>query len=301
MKIALIIPTLNAGDLACKFIDAFKSQKLKPQKVIVIDSGSTDNTLKIFGDIATDIYKIDKRDFNHGLTRNVGIDKVRDFDIAIFMSQDAILANEEAFYHLTKHFEDLMVGATYGRQLPRKEANPIEAHARLFNYPDKTIIKSKEDIKHLGIKVAFGSNSFSAFSIKHLLEVNGFPYTILSEETYVLAKLILKNYKIVYESKACVYHSHGYSIKEEFKRYFDTGVFHAQNPWIMQTFGKAQDEGKKFVKSEIRHLLKENPKLIPEAILRDISKYIAFKMGLKEKYIPKSIKKKLSMHKSFWE
>lgn len=300
-KIALVIPVLNAKKWADAFVDSFKNQTLKPQKVVIIDSQSSDNSLNTFGKIATDIYSIKKEEFNHGLTRNFILQKLTNFDIVVFMTQDAILASPYSLENLTKHFEDESVGAVYGRQLPRKNAHPIEAHARIFNYPDKSQIKTKEDIKTLGIKTVFGSNSFAGYNIKHLIEVGGFPKTILSEDTYAFAKLILSGYKIIYDKDATVYHSHYLSIREEFKRYFDTGVFHAKNPWIMDIFGKAQDEGKKFVKSELSYLWNTQKTLIPQALLRTISKYLAFKIGTKEAYLPIFIKKKLSMHKNFWQ
>ncbi|MFE0678513.1 hypothetical protein ACFW26_34910, partial [Streptomyces sp. NPDC058867] len=46
-----------------------------------------------------------------------------------------------------------------------------------------------------------------------------------------------------------VHHSHSYSIGEEFRRYFDVGVMHARAPWLLDRFGKAEGEGKRFVQS----------------------------------------------------
>lgn len=52
--------------------------------------------------------------------------------------------------------------------------------------------------------------------------------SILSKDTNVAAKMILVEYSIAYVAEAMVYHSHDYTILEEFKRYFDIGVFYGR-------------------------------------------------------------------------
>jgi len=52
-----------------------------------------------------------------------------------------------------------------------------------------------------------------------------------------------------------VFHSHDYSFLDEFKRYFDIGVFHTNTSWLQQTFGGASGEGLRFVISEMRYLM----------------------------------------------
>ena len=66
------------------------------------------------------------------------------------------------------------------------------------------------------------------------------------------------DYKIAYIADAMVKHSHNYSLIEEFKRYFDIGVFHADQQWIRNNFGGAGGEGKTFLISELLYLIKSN-------------------------------------------
>ena len=77
--------------------------------------------------------------------------------------------------------------------------------------------------------------------------------------------MILQNYALAYVADATVYHSHSYTILQEFKRYFDIGVFHKRESWILKEFGKAEGEGGKYVKSEFTYLLNKKAYLkIPE-------------------------------------
>ncbi|MGQ8819705.1 glycosyltransferase [Bibersteinia trehalosi] len=299
----LIIPTYNAGSLWKTWINRYQSQSLKANKVIVIDSSSTDNTAMLAKQAGFFVHKIAKLDFNHGGTRDLAVQFADpQCEILVFMTQDALLADENALENLLKPFEDPQVAAVCGRQLPHSDANPLAAHARLFNYPSESRIKTKEDIADLGIKTVFMSNSFAAYRKSVFKQLGGFPRnTILAEDMYLSAKMILAGFKVAYCAKAVVQHSHNYTLKQEFQRYFDTGVFQACEPWIRRQFGNASSEGKKFVCSELGYLARNAPLWLPKAFCSTLCKYIGFKLGLHWKKLPSTWRQKLSMHGFYWE
>jgi rhamnosyltransferase len=301
LSVALIIPTLNAGPFAASLVDAVRSQTRQPDAFLVIDSGSTDGTPEVFRAAGAAVRTIQKSSFDHGGTRQEGIDALLDAQIIIFLTQDAIPATRETFERLVACFDDPDIAAAYGRQLPRNGAGPVEAHARMFNYPLESRVRVLADRDTLGIKTAFISNSFSAWRRSDLAAVGGFPRTIImGEDTYAAARLLLAGKKIAYCADATVLHSHDYSAIEEFKRYFDTGVLHAQESWIRDNFGGAGNEGVRFVKSELKFLLGSNPFLIPSAILRSLLKLLGFNCGLHEKALPIAIKRRLTMFPHYW-
>ena len=171
----------------------------------------------------------------------------------------------------------------------------------MFNYPAESRIKTFADIPCLGIKSAFISNSFAAYRRSALEAVGGFPTNcIVSEDTFVAAKMILSGWQIVYCAEAQVYHSHNYNYYQEFQRYFDIGVFHAREPWVRKRLGGAEGEGRRFFFSEVKFLLRKAPYLVLSACLRSAIKYLGFRTGLLEKYLPFGLKRRLSMQKSFW-
>ena len=277
-------------------------QIIKNIPLLIIDSGSNDEYKDEIKDMNCLVKKIDSRTFNHGGTRQMGADMFPDKDVYIYLTQDAILADEYAINNIVKVFNDDNVGCAYGRQLPHKEATIFATHARLFNYKNESYIYSIKDKEKHGMKTVFNSNSFAAYRKKALEDVGGFPTnTILSEDMYVTAKMLLKNWSVAYCADAKVYHSHNYTIWQEFKRYFDIGVFHAREAWIRKTFGKAEGEGKRFVISEIKMLIKQNPLLLFEMVFRDGMKFLGYRLGLNEKYLNKNLKKKISMGRGFWK
>lgn len=298
---ALVVPTLNAGDSFVEWLAALKQQTIQPQRLIVIDSASTDHTVELAADAGFEIMSIARRDFNHGGTRQMAVEQLSGRELIIFMTQDALLASPDTLENLLNAMRDPRVGAAYGRQLPRWRSSSIEAHARLFNYPTDSHVRDRSDIQKYGIKTSFLSNSFAVWRRSALLEIGGFPkHLIQNEDAWAASKLIQAGWKVAYCSAATVHHSHGYSYIQEFRRYFDIGVFHADQRWIRDSFGHAGGEGLRFVRSELRHLYRTNPALIPSALIRTGLKLIGYKLGAMQDKLPPKVRPWLSMNKQYW-
>lgn len=301
-KYKVIIPVFNGGELWKECVRSLLDQQIPLKDIIVIDSGSEDGSLEVSQSAGFDVHKISKNDFNHGGTRQLGISLAEPVGIVVFLTQDAILFNKNSIENLVNAFTDSTIACAFGRQLPRLKATHLEAHARYFNYPEKSYTRSILDKDEFGIKTAFISNSFAAYRVTALNSVGGFPSDIiLSEDTYVAARMLLSNWKLAYVSDAQVYHSHNYSYSEEFKRYFDIGVFHVQNNWLLTSFGKAEGEGLRFIKSEVIYVSVKNLLLLPSVMIRTLLKYAGYRLGKNESRLPLSLKKRLSMHSRYWK
>ena len=183
MKTALCIPTLNASANAPALLAAIASQTLRPTTFLVIDSASSDTTRELFEQVGAQVHVISRHEFNHGSTRQFGVQRLADADVIIFMTQDAVPADRMAFERLVASFQDSTVAGAYGRQLPRSGAGLIEAHARLFNYPEQGRTKMLEDRETLGIKTVFISNSFAAYRRSDLMEI-GLDYNNTDDGPY---------------------------------------------------------------------------------------------------------------------
>ncbi|SMY35618.1 N-glycosyltransferase [Photobacterium malacitanum] len=302
MKVSVVIPVYNGGDLWAECAESINQQRNLTFNVFVIDSSSTDNSQEISKKYNFNLIVIPKKEFNHGGTRNLGITLSHDSDIIVYLTQDAILNDSLALFKIVNIFRDKKISAVCGRQIPHVNSNLLAKHARIFNYPDSDILRTNKNKHTIGIKSVFMSNSFSAYLRKDLISVGGFPKkTILCEDMYVSATMLKNNYNTYYTSEAIVRHSHNYTARDELKRYFDIGVFHSMEPWIQNEFGGAGGEGYKYVISEVKYLYKNNKKLIPRSILNNTFKFLGMKLGSKYKYMPKKIINILSMHKGYWK
>ena len=216
----------------------------------------------------------------------MGAELAEGADILVYLTQDAAPHGTDAFQNLLRAFDDAEIGAAYGRQLPRENANPIEAHARHFSYPAASGVRSWESRQSTGFKSIFFSNAFGAYRRSALMSVGGFsPDVIFGEDTLVVARMHRAGWKTAYVADAMVRHSHGYTIAEEFRRYFDVGVLHARENWLVDQFGSASGEGRRFVVSEMKHLITKHPHLVPSAVARTFAKYLGYKIGRREKGI----------------
>lgn len=288
MNCGLIIPTLNAGAQFRTLLEQIAAQSL-PTRKLIVDSESADDTARLAESLGVEVLTIPRRTFNHGATRQFALKhllKTAPLDVIIFLTQDVLLKDDYSLARLVKIFgEDKSVGLSYGRQLPHANATAEAKILRAFNYPPESQLRSFDDRKIFGIKTAFASNSFAAYRVDALQSVEGFPSHVpLSEDMYVAAKMLLRGLKIYYAAEAQVYHSHNYTAAQEFRRYVQIGKFHAQEPWIRDTFGSAEGAGKKFVLMKLAALAKKNPLDCAGALFRDAAKFFGYRIGhLQEK------------------
>ena len=300
MKVACVIPTRNGKVEIERLLDSLDLQKTQID-VFVIDTESIDGTKEIAKNRVKGFFSVKQQEFNHGGTRQHVVSLRPEYEVYVFLTQDAWLADSLAITNLIEPFRDRNVAAVCGRQLPHADAGIFAEHARKFNYPDQYMVKTIQDSSVLGIKAAFMSNSFAAYRRDALDEVGGFPsHVIFAEDMYVAAKMLKRGWKVVYTNAAMAYHSHNYSIWDEGRRYFDMGVFHAREKWIRENFGGPGGEGLNYVVSELRFLGIRRIYMWPNALLRNAVKLIAFKLGEAEAYLPIFVKRRLGMHRAYW-
>jgi|APAra7269096936_1048531.scaffolds.fasta_scaffold00504_15 rhamnosyltransferase len=302
MKVALIIPARNAGAHLDRLLPALAAQTLQPDSVLVVDSSSTDDTVSRFQQFGARVEVIAAQQFNHGGTRRWASEQV-DADALILLTQDAIPATPQTFANLIQELEeDPRIGLAYGRQLPHPGAGILEAQSRHFNYSPQSRSKSLADAGELGIKTCFSSDSFSVYRRSALQAVGGFPEDVIGgEDAHVAARMLLNGYLVRYAASACVQHSHSYSLMQEFRRYFDIGVFYGREPWIREAFGSAGGEGKRYVQAELRALRDAGQlQRVPEVLLRSALKLLGYRLGHAEQHLPTPLKRRLSMFSNYW-
>ncbi len=295
MKILVFVPTLNAAKLFKNLLNVLKKQTIV--NIFIIDSSSTDNTVQIAKTAGVEVHEIPRSDFNHATTRNLALQK--DADFYLFMTQDALPYDDKLVENLFKPFDDENVVVSYARQIPYKDANEIEKFARETNYPATSIIKSKDSIKELGIKTFFSSNSCAMYRADYFKKVGGFKEGLIMNEDMEFAyRAIMDDKKVAYCSDAKVWHSHNYSSRDIFKRYFDIGVFFKTNQYILDQ-ANTESTGIKQAIEELKYLSKKNGLLLPKSFIFSFVKFIAYKMGFNYKKIPYKLRKTLSLHKNW--
>lgn len=242
MNVDIICPLYNAEQYLENLHKSLLKQKnVKINKILYILTESSDNTEKILKKNELNFTKIKKHDFSHSLVRENAAKKSK-ADIICFISQDIMIENDNWLENLVKPIINEEAAACYSRQLTK--FNNIEKYTRENNYPDKSIIKSKKDIKKLGLKTFFFSDASSAIKRDVFKKLNYYDNKNLpiNEDMYIAHKLITNNYKIKYCADSIVYHSHNFSLKELYDRYKLTGNFFKENSYL-DNYGTNQSGG----------------------------------------------------------
>ena len=232
MTIDIICPLYNAENEIEKLNKSLLMQEdVNINEIKYILTESKDNSEKKLKDLDINYTKIKKEEFSHSLTREKIAFQCK-ADIIVFITQDVIIEDKKWLYYLTKDIEAGNCTATFSRQLCNN--NTIEKYTREKNYPDKSYINSKDDIEEKGLKAFFFSDASSAILKDTFVKLNGYDGKNLkiSEDMYIAYKLIMNGYKIKYCADSKVIHSHKFTLKQLYKRYYDTGIFFKQNSYL---------------------------------------------------------------------
>jgi len=222
-----MIPTLNGGRLFHRCLDAVARQKLdRPFEIVVVDSGSRDGTDAIAESYGR-VIRTDKSEFNHGLTRNLGISECRG-DLVALLVQDAVPCDRYWLQKLVDNFDDEQVAGAYSRQLPHPGANPVVA-ARLRRWSaggtERAVKKISSPAEFDAIsperKVEIVSfDNVSSMIRRSVWEKRPFPEANFGEDSGWSLEVLKAGLRIVYEPKSAVWHSHSKGLWYEFKRVY---------------------------------------------------------------------------------
>src|SRR5579859_1872626 len=131
-----MIPTKNGGPRLARVLEALqRQQSTQPYELVAIDSGSTDGTLDVLRRYAIRLAQIDPADFGHGKTRNQ-LARMARGTLLISLSQDALPTSHDWLTRLIEPFNNPRVAATFGRQIARPGARPMQRFYLQQWYPD---------------------------------------------------------------------------------------------------------------------------------------------------------------------
>ncbi len=308
MTVDVVIPSYKPTRQFFTLIAKLKRQSCKVNKIIIMNTEekyyeTLCNGTNFLGENKDlDVHHLSRREFDHGRTRNAGAAR-SDADYVVFMTQDAIPKTENLIANLIGVLEqDDEIAVAYARQLPNEQATTAEKITRAFNYPNKSEVKSIEDLERLGIKTFFCSNVCAAYRMSIFRKENGFINHAIFNEDMIYAATVLKaGYKIAYVAEACVIHSHNYSNKQQFRRNFDIGVSQADHPEIFANVS-SKSEGKRLVKRVIAQMKCQNEqKQIVPFIINSGCKYAGYLLGKNYKRFPRDWVIKQSMNQYYWK
>jgi rhamnosyltransferase len=290
--VSVIIPTYNAGTQFNQLLCCLESQQTIGE-IIVIDSSSTDCTVDLALSHGIVPIRIDKKDFNHGGTRNMAARRAKG-DRFVFLTQDCLPRREDCIARLIEPLDDPSIVAAFGRHVPREGASLSERYSRMCNYPESSSVRGQENARDLGIKNFFFSNVCSAIRKKEFVDHGGFCENLMMfEDMLFAAKLMLSGYRVAYVPEAEVIHSHSYSMIQHFRRYAAAGVSFRKNGWFLE-YARSGKSGLSYLLGEVRYFSENGAVFsIPSILVEAFFKYSGYMLGLNYHRMPKFLSRYL--------
>lgn len=301
MNITIICPLYNC----VKYIESLNSnlknqEKYNDEKVYIRYelTESTDGSEELLKKLNIDYNLVKKEEFSHSLTREKAA-MSSEGDIIVFISQDVKMVNKLWLKNLIGPIIDNECEASFSRQIC--ENNSIEKYIREKNYPKVSRVVSKNDIEKYGLLTFFYSDASSAIKTSVYKELKGYDGKdlIINEDMYIAYKIINNGYRIKYCSDSEVFHSHIFTLKSLYERYFDTGVFFKENPQFLNYNGNGS--GKVLAIHCFKRALEErNIKVLINLLPNFASRFIGSTLGKKYDKLPGKFVRYSSMSKKYW-
>lgn len=298
-----IIPVYKPGTEFKELIRRLELQKLTIRTIYLMHTKDGNDLtrsefLKGYNNII--IEEVEPKDFDHGGTRDKAI-QMSDAEYVLCMTQDAVPVDALLTEKLVNGICEEGVAVAFARQIPKKGCHLLEKYTRSFNYPDHSIVKTKDDQNELGIKTYFNSNVCALYRRDIYTKQGGFEKKIIFSEDMIYAAGCIQNgYKIAYVAEAKVIHSHNYTNIQQFRRNFDIAVAQAQHPDIFKGI-HSEAEGIRMVRNTAVYLTKNHqPLMLVTLITSSMAKYFGYLVGKNYTKLPRGVVLKCTSNPRYW-
>jgi glycosyltransferase involved in cell wall biosynthesis len=258
-SVSVVIPVKDGARYLRELLDAISAQAADAPAgldVLVVDSGSRDDSVAIARAAGAEVLEIDPATFGHGRTRNLGAEHTGG-DVIAFLTQDATpapgwLAALLAGFDLADD-----VGAVYGPHRARPDTSPMIAreldaffggHAAPGGGPS---LQREGDITYLSnVNAAYRRDCWAAIR---------FPDVPYSEDQGFGRAMLAAGWAKAYMPDAAVLHAHDYPPVQFARRYFD------EYRGLRQTIGHVEGIGLRSGYRDVRGLVAHDRAWMREA------------------------------------
>lgn len=227
--VSIVIPTLDAGHRFGELLGKLAAQEGDFElEIMVVDSGSTDGTAELAETYGATVHRIKREEFNHGATRNLGISLTHGKYVALTV-QDAVPLDGRWLAAMVENLErDGRVAVVYGRHVPRPESDVL-TRALVNNLATAGLERREQEIRdpeeYLASspverrRVAAFDNVSSCLR-RSVWEEFSFEKTDFAEDLRWGKRVVEAGYKIVYEPRSVVVHSHERGALYDLRRHY---------------------------------------------------------------------------------
>ena len=228
-KVSVVIPTFNAGSGFEELIERLSAQESSfDYEILVMDSGSTDGTTEMARRYGVSVHQVARPNFDHGATRNLGI-SLSSGEYVAFIVQDALPFSERWLAAMVENLDrDELTAGVYGRQIPRPESSLL-TRALVNSWVTAGLERREQFARDPGLYHALPPaerrllatfDNVSSCVRRSVWEEFPFERTSYGEDLRWGKRVVEAGYKIVYEPRSAVFHSHERGAAYDLRRYY---------------------------------------------------------------------------------
>ncbi len=303
--ISVVLPVKDGGDDLRRCLDGIARQQTgEAVEVVVVDSGSRDGSAERAERAGARVHRIAASEFNHGATRNLGASLARG-DVLVFTSQDAHAERPDWLARLVAPLRERDdVAGAYGRQVAHPDAKPPEVFFLEFLYGPRGRVQRATGVGELSMETTLFSNANSAIRRDVFDASGGFADdVIMSEDQEWSRRVLLEGWAIAYVPEAVVRHSHPYTIRAAFRRFFDSGVS-AERAYLAgarPSQAVLRRQAVRYAREEVAWLARSgNARWLPYAGVYELAKFAGLQLGARHRVLPPRLKRRLSAAPAYW-
>jgi glycosyltransferase involved in cell wall biosynthesis len=197
-RVSAVIRAYNEGKHIGRLLEGLEQQTVKPDEIILVDSGSTDDTVEIARAAGCRIVHIDKSEFSFGRALNRGCSAAIG-DVLLFASAHVYPLYNTHVEHLVSAFDRDGVAIAYGRQVGDERTKFSESRVMLKWFPNQNIWDQRHPF----------SNNANAAVLKSVWQGSPYDEALTGLEDLDFAKKALAaGHKIAYVADAPIVHVH---------------------------------------------------------------------------------------------
>lgn len=197
-RVSAVVRAYNEGEHIGRLLKGLKHQTVQPDEIIVVDSGSTDNTVAIAEAAGCTVVHISREEFSFGRALNMGCSAAKG-DILVVASAHVYPVYDTYIEHIVSAFGRDNVVIAYGRQIGDERTKFSESRVMLKWFPHQNIWDQGHPF----------SNNANAAILKSMWRELPYDETLTGLEDLDFAKKCLAmGYKVAYVADAPVVHVH---------------------------------------------------------------------------------------------
>ena len=212
--VSIVIPNKDEGEMLRSCLtQIFRQEVPFPFEVIIVDSGSGEETLDIIRQFPVRLHCIPPASFNHGLTRDLGASLARGEHL-VFLNGDAIPCGEKWLIGL---IEPLLLSDEYAAVQGGIQERG-RAHRFFWNSCGSLFYFSRLSERWIARYDGIGFSTVNAAIRRRVWEELPFGEAPIMEDKKWQEAAVARGYKILYRSEVKVVHSHDFDLKDLFRR-----------------------------------------------------------------------------------